>query len=88
MRDAGPPSGPIRIELAWQVQRAWRPICGEPVSLHVEDGRWTIGVDGVDQHDVIVLEMTNHDGNALPMSQPTTSAVSMSPLRVVRFDPT
>jgi len=53
---SAPPSGPIRIELPRQAKRAWRPVSGGPVCLRVEDDRSTIEVDGVEQHDVLVLE--------------------------------
>lgn len=53
---SAPPSGPVRIDVPWQVQRAWRPVSSGAVSLRVEGDRSTITVDGVDQHDLIVLE--------------------------------
>ncbi len=53
---SAPPSGPVRIRLPWQVQRAECPVSGEPVSLCVEGDGSTIAFDGVDQHDVIVVD--------------------------------
>ena len=51
-----PPSGPVTIDLPRAVAGVSRPISSQPVSVETHDGRTTIRVDGVDRHDVIVVE--------------------------------
>ena len=51
-----PPSGRVTIRLPWEVASVCRPITNGPVSLNVSGGVSTIEIDGVDKHDVLVVE--------------------------------